>query len=93
MKFVLAVQENPSTGYVWDLHTIDPSVEVEGRFINPGPPQAQTQIGGPGIKEFTFTVPDDGEKHGIMLSKRRPWQSFDTHMIALQVYGKKVEDE
>lgn len=88
MKFVLALMDNPSTGYVWDLRTEDPSIEVSHRRIEPGPPQANTSVGGVGVKEYTFEVPDDGEGHNILVSKRRPWQSFDTEMIALRVVGR-----
>ncbi|WP_129598375.1 protease inhibitor I42 family protein [Methanohalophilus profundi] len=89
--FSVRLEENPSTGYQWNLTTFDGIKLVEDEFE---PPADEDVVGAAGFRVWTFRIMDDG-KQQIDAIYKRPWENVtgeeDTFSLTLEVEGEPVD--
>jgi inhibitor of cysteine peptidase len=71
----IRLQENPSTGYSWDMGEIDSPV-VELLQSDYAPAKNVRQVGGSGVRVYQFRAKSSGSER-IHLKLRRPWDPED----------------
>jgi inhibitor of cysteine peptidase len=88
--FSVRLEENPSTGYQWDLTTTDGIKIVEDKFESP---ENEDVVGAPGFRIWTFRIMDNG-KQQIDAIYKRPRENVtgeeDTFSLTLEVEGEPV---
>lgn len=67
---VINVDENPTTGYRWQVSVGDQLVASADRFI----PSGDTAVGGGGIRTLSFGVVSPG-RGTVKLQLRREWET------------------
>ncbi|WP_158599192.1 protease inhibitor I42 family protein [Methanohalophilus sp. RSK] len=90
-SFSIRLEENPSTGYQWNLTTSDGIKIVEDEFE---PPANEDVVGAAGFHIWTFRIMENG-KQQIDAIYKRPWENVtgeeDTFSLTLEVDGDDVE--
>lgn len=83
---LLRLAENPTTGYVWEMGSLDPQlIEVKNSIyqVSPG-----TGVGRGGIRVFRLQAKAPGTVP-LLLKLRRPWESeveaVDQFSVTLQI--------
>jgi inhibitor of cysteine peptidase len=88
--FSVRLEENPSTGYQWNLTTSDGIKIVEDEFE---PPENEDVVGAAGFHIWTFRIMDNGNQQ-IDAIYKRPWENVtgeeETFSLMLEVEGKPV---
>jgi len=88
--FSIRLEENPSTGYQWNLTTSDGIKIVEDKFE---PPENEDVVGAPGFHVWTFRIMDNGTQQVDAIYKR-PWENLtgeeETFSLVLEVEGEPV---
>jgi predicted secreted protein len=76
---VIDLDENPSTGYVWEIVNIPSRLTVTSTWIpsepHRRPPKLPVRVGGGGIRRFVFEGPPGA--YAVRLAHRRPWAFGD----------------
>lgn len=82
--FVIEVDANPTTGYLWELDLPQGLELVEQRLE----PPATTAMGAGGKETYTLRADRPGE-YVVRLKLRRPWESqpIETRNFAVVVNG------
>jgi len=93
-KIVVKLEENGSTGFVWNYTISNPDILklVDENVINPnqGKPGQEQMSGAPYFKEWTFEVADAGDAV-VIFSYYRPWEDPKT-AIDFKVFNLKSFD-
>ncbi|MFI3190462.1 MAG: protease inhibitor I42 family protein [Methylococcales bacterium] len=93
-SFVIRLNENPSTGYVW---AIDGQTELlalqSSDYMSDAPPnqQGEVLVGGGGKRTFTFVAKKSGTTT-LKLKQWRPWEGdasiVDAFSVPVQIEAK-----
>jgi inhibitor of cysteine peptidase len=90
----LRLEENPTTGYQWEIDALDEQVvdlQDSNYLMIPG-----MGVGGGGMRTFTFKARSPGTAQ-VRLKLRREWESNDAAIdrfeVTLQVRGKLRQEE
>jgi inhibitor of cysteine peptidase len=88
--FSIRLEENPSTGYQWNLTTSD-GIKIVGDEFEP--PENEDVVGAAGFRIWTFRIMDNGTQQ-IDAIYKRPWENVtgeeDTFSLTLEVEGEPV---
>ncbi|WP_159429237.1 protease inhibitor I42 family protein [Methanohalophilus halophilus] len=89
-NFSIRLEENPSTGYQWNLTTSDGIKIVADEFELP---ENEGVVGEAGFHVWTFRIMDDGNQQ-IDAIYKRPWENVtgeeETFSLTLEVEGESV---
>ncbi|MGO9675142.1 MAG: protease inhibitor I42 family protein [Methylocella sp.] len=81
-QFEMALPENPSTGYRWQLHApIDPALAVEGDSYAATAPGL---IGSGGLRNWRFRALKQGAAH-LVIDYRRSWEPAPVESFAITI--------
>ena len=72
-EFVIALDSNPTTGYVWQESYDDSLLQLVGKSYEMGKAAKQGAVGAGGVEYFRFKALKTG-KTEITLVYKRPWE-------------------
>ena len=85
-EFVIALDSNPTTGYVWHESYDDSLLQLVGKSYEMGKAAEQGAVGAGGVEYFQFKALKTG-KTEITLVYKRPWEeeSIDQKVFAVNI--------
>ncbi len=88
----LILPANPSTGYMWNLSTLDPDLfGLERRVFEP----ESDLTGAPGLESIQLRVQQPGEIR-LLIENRRGWErdalALDTFEVQITILGEPLEN-
>jgi len=86
-KFIISLESNPTTGYVWEARFDTEFIQLIKRKFHPS-----QGIGAGGIETFEFQASKCGEI-GIKMLYKRPWtkdeSAIEKKIFQVKIYSKR----
>jgi len=84
-EFAVRLKSTPTTGYLWELHTLPEGAQLLGSDAEK--PAVATQPGDPVIQVFRFRAEKAGE-HIITFVLKRKWESsaIESHKVTVEAH-------
>ncbi len=85
-KFVIALDSNPTTGYIWQASYDESLLQLVGKSYEMGKAAEQGAVGAGGVEYFQFKALKTGETE-ITLVYKRPWEeeTLDQKVFAVNI--------
>ena len=85
-EFVIALDSNPTTGYIWQASYDESLLQLVGKSYEMGKAAEQGAVGAGGVEYFQFKALKTGETE-ITLVYKRPWEeeTLDQKVFAVNI--------